>query len=306
MFRDIRGLRAAKLFLYAILLTAGGVFFPVLFAFIPALFVSEMRLQGVLPVSALFVGVCVIVGFLMDPMLGLSLLTTMGPLILILDYCMRTDRPVDKTLLAGAAIFLIGLGFVLYRSGALASIRSGEMLKQIYAVQKDVVRETELSAMEKNRMAIYLGGVLRRVFDLLPAFFLLTGLGVSYTSYRLGGRNMRAFGEKVICPGPFFLLRVPKMPVLAGAAALATAFLMNLLFDLGIQVFLLNGIVLLSGLLTFQGMSIVNFYLLRFVPSPILRGVIMILIPILPIGQMALSALGLLDQALDIRGIEGV
>lgn len=306
MYRKIYGLRALKLLLYSVLLVIGGLFVPILFAFIPALFLSEMRIQGVLPISAVFVGACALIGFLTDPVLGLSLLTVMGPLILILDYCMRTDRSVETTMAVGTILFLVSLGFILYQTGTLQAIESGAFIKSINEVQGDIIQKAAITDAEKSRIALTLKTAVSRGVTLLPAFSLLSGLGIVYLSYRISGRNMRISGEKVICPEPFFLMHLPRSLVFVTLGLLGTTAAMNYFFALGIEPYLLNGLVVLVSLLAIQGMSIVNFYLLRFIASPFVRGVLMIFILMVPVGQMGLAALGLLDQFIDVRSIEGV
>ena len=306
MYRKIQGLRVLKLLLYSVLLVMGGLFVPILFAFIPAMFLSEMRFQGVLPISGVFVGACALIGLLTDPLLGLTVLTVMGPLILILDYCMRTDRSVDTTMALGTLLFLVSLGFIFYRTGTFQAIESGELMKNFSAVQGEVLQRASLTDMERARLALTMKTAVNRAMDLLPAFFLLSGLVVVYLSYRISGRNMRIGGEKVICPGPFFLMHLPRVPVLISVGLLGAALAMNNFMNLGIEPYITNGLVVLVVLLACQGMSIVNFYLLRFVPSPIVRGLIMLFIMVVPVGQMGLAALGLIDQFIDVRSLEGV
>lgn len=306
MYRKIQGLRVIKLLLYSVLLVMGGLFVPILFAFIPAMFLSEMRFQGVLPISGVFVGACALIGLLTDPLLGLTVLTVMGPLILILDYCMRTDRSVDTTMALGTLLFLVSLGFIFYRTGTFQAIESGELMKNFSAVQGEVLQRASLTDMERARLALTMKTAVNRAMDLLPAFFLLSGLVVVYLSYRISGRNMRIGGEKVICPGPFFLMHLPRVPVLISVGLLGAALAMNNFMRLGIEPYITNGLVVLVVLLACQGMSIVNFYLLRFVPSPIVRGLIMLFIMVVPVGQMGLAALGLIDQFIDVRSLEGV
>lgn len=306
MYRKIQGLRVIKLLLYSVLLVMGGLFVPILFAFIPAMFLSEMRFQGVLPISGVFVGACALIGLLTDPLLGLTVLTVMGPLILILDYCMRTDRSVDTTMALGTLLFLVSLGFIFYRTGTFQAIESGELMKNFSAVQGEVLQRASLTDMERARLALTMKTAVNRAMDLLPAFFLLSGLVVVYLSYRISGRNMRIGGEKVICPGPFFLMHLPRVPVLISVGLLGAALAMNNFMSLGIEPYITNGLVVLVVLLACQGMSIVNFYLLRFVPSPIVRGLIMLFIMVVPVGQMGLAALGLIDQFIDVRSLEGV
>lgn len=305
MYRKIYGLRALKLLLYSVLLVMGGLFVPILFAFIPAMFLSEMRFQGVLPISGVFVGACALIGLLTDPLLGLTILTVMGPLILILDYCMRTDRSVDTTMALGTLLFLVSLGFIMYRTGTYQAIESGELMKNFSAVQGEILQRASLTETEQARLAMTFKTTMNRAMDLLPAFFLLSGLVVVYLSYRISGRNMRIGGEKVICPGPFFLMHLPRVPVLISVGLLGTALAMNYFMALGIEPYILNGLVVVVSLLACQGMSIVNFYLLRFVPSPFLRGLIMFFVLMVPVGQMGLAALGLIDQFIDVRSIEG-
>ena len=305
MYRKIQGLRVLKLLLYSVLLVMGGLFVPILFAFIPAMFLSEMRFQGVLPISGVFVGACALIGLLTDPLLGLTILTVMGPLILILDYCMRTDRSVDTTMALGTLLFLVSLGFILYRTGTLQAIESGELMKNFSAVQGEILQKASLTEMERARLAMTMKTAVNRAMDLLPAFFLLTGLVVVYLSYRISGRNMRIGGEKVICPGSFFLMHLPRVPALISVGLLGAALAMNNFMSLGIEPYIMNGLVVVVALLACQGMSIVNFYLLRFVPRPILRGLIMFFILAVPVGQMGLAALGFIDQFIDVRSIEG-
>lgn len=294
-----------KLLLYSVLLVMGGLFVPILFAFIPAMFLSEMRFQGVLPISGVFVGACALIGLLTDPLLGLTILTVMGPLILILDYCMRTDRSVDTTMALGTLLFLVSLGFIMYRTGTYQAIESGELMKNFSAVQGEILQKASLTEAEQARLAMTFKTTMNRAMDLLPAFFLLSGLVVVYLSYRISGRNMRIGGEKVICPGPFFLMHLPRVPVLISVGLLGTALAINYFMALGIEPYILNGLVVVVSLLACQGMSIVNFYLLRFVPSPFLRGLIMFFVLVVPVGQMGLAALGLIDQFIDVRSIEG-
>lgn len=305
MYRKIQGLRVLKLLLYSVLLVMGGLFVPILFAFIPAMFLSEMRFQGVLPISGVFVGACVLIGLLTDPLMGLTILTVMGPLILILDYCMRTDRSVDTTMALGTMLFLLSLGFILYRTGTIQAIESGELMKNFNAVQGELMQKASLTDMEQARLAMTFKTTMNRAIALFPAFFLLSGLAVVYLSYRISGRNMRIGGEKVICPGPFFLMHLPRVPILISLGLLGAALAMNYFMTLGIEPYVLNGLVVAVSLLAFQGMSIVNFYLLRFVPSPFLRGMIMLFILVVPVGQMGLAALGLIDQFIDVRSLEG-
>ena len=178
MYRKIQGLRVLKLLLYSVLLVMGGLFVPILFAFIPAMFLSEMRFQGVLPISGVFVGACALIGLLTDPLLGLTVFTVMGPLILILDYCMRTDRSVDTTMALGTLLFLVSLGFIFYRTGTFQAIESGELMKNFSAVQGEVLQRASLTDMERARLALTMKTAVNRAMDLLPAFFLLSGLVV--------------------------------------------------------------------------------------------------------------------------------
>ena len=206
----------------------------------------------------------------------------------------------------GTLLFLVSLGFIFYRTGTFQAIESGELMKNFSAVQGEVLQRASLTDMERARLALTMKTAVNRAMDLLPAFFLLSGLVVVYLSYRISGRNMRIGGEKVICPGPFFLMHLPRVPVLISVGLLGAALAMNNFMNLGIEPYITNGLVVLVVLLACQGMSIVNFYLLRFVPSPIVRGLIMLFIMVVPVGQMGLAALGLIDQFIDVRSLEGV
>lgn len=305
MYRKISGLSVLKLFLYSIMLFLGGMVMPIFFAFIPALFLSEMRRQGVLPVAGVFLGVCVILGFLTDPMTALSLMTIMGPLILILDYCMRTDKSVDFTMAVGTILFIVSFGFMLYRSGTLQMIQTGKFLTYVENIQQEVIKNAGLSSMEQARIGLQLKTFMSRAISLVPAFIVLSGLLMTYVSYRISGRNMRIAGDKVVCPGPFFLLRLPRAAMIPSAALVAIGYGLAQTVAPGIELYVLNLGAIVATLFAFQGLAIENFFLLRYVRQPIARGLILFLTLTIPVGQMALAALGLLDQVLNIRNIQG-
>ncbi|MDD7363665.1 MAG: DUF2232 domain-containing protein [Peptoniphilus sp.] len=306
MYRKVSSSRVIKLFLYSILLSIVGMLIPIFFAFIPAMYLSEMRRQGTLPILGVFVGVCVVTGLLTEPMMGLTLLTIMGPLILIMDYCMRTDRSVKVTMAIGTFVFVASCGFVLYRSGMLQALQSGEFLKDLGAIQQEVVKNANLSEVEQGRVMSQLKTVVGQATTLFPAFLVLSGVVMSYLSYRISGRNIQLAGEKVVCPGPFPFMKLPKAPVIASVIILAVAYAVSASAAPEIGVYVNNGLVIILGLLSFQGLSIVNFFLLRYVRSPLVRGLIMVLVFTIPVGQMGLLALGLIDQFIDIRSIQGV
>lgn len=279
---------------------------PIFFAFIPALFLPEMRRQGVVPMMGVFLGVCLVLGLLTEPMMGLGVLTVIGPILLIMDYGMRTDRSVEFTMTAATLLFMISFGFIFYRSGLLSAIQSGEFVKNIDSIQREVVANANLSQMEQARMIPELKNVFDQMLMLFPGLLVLSGALTAYLSYRIGGRTLRLLGEEVICPGPFSLAKLPRNGVYASMILLGVGFFAFKTFAPSIEIYVLNGLVVLAGLLMFQGLGIMDFYLLRAVRSPIVRGLVMAVSVVIPVGQMGLIAVGLIDQLIDIRGIQGV
>lgn len=278
--------------------------FPIVLMFFPALFLKETGKQGIVRVSLIFLGVAALMGAYFGPSYGFGILTLFGPLILVLDYCIRTERQVGITILVATLVFLFSVGFNFYMTDLMATLESGNLLKEVLAIQEKSLQRTDLSSLEVDRIISQLREGIIIIQTLLPALILLTSLATVYISFSMTGKYRLMRGEKIIAPPPFLFLRLPKN--LVATTFLGSILLLSLSSFIGIDAQTLgyNIAFVVCGLLLFQGMAVVNFLLFRFMPVGVFRAILIGFILILPLGQISLVFIGLLDQWFNFRGLK--
>lgn len=292
-----------KLLFQSTMMAFGGMLFPVLYLFFPALFLRETSKQGTIRVMLIFLSVICLVGAVFGPTQGFVMLTLFGPLILVLDYCMRTNRNVGITMIVATLIFLFSIVFNIYMSGSLVQIQKGTLFQEVLNFQKEVLKETQFSKIEVDRFLSQMRESLLFIQTIIPGLVLLSSLAIVYVSYSMTGKARMMRGEKIVAPAPFLFVRLPNNLML-------TAFIFSILLvfasqflNLEIEALTYNIIFVVSGLLFFQGLAVLNFFLFRLVPMGVFRGIFIGILLILPFVQIFLVFIGFLDQWLNFRRI---
>lgn len=293
-----------KLLLQSTLMALGGSIFPILFLFFPALFLSQTGRQGIVRVMLIFLSVTCLTGAIFGPINGLIMLSLFGPLILVLDYCIRTQRPVGLTILVATLVFLFSIAFNFYTTGVFEALESGSLFKEAMALQEDIISKAQLTDLEADRFLGQVGEALGLLQTLLPAILLLISLATVYVSYSMTGKARLLRGEKIMAPAPFLFVRLPENLIMTSLVASFVLISLAGLLNIEVRALSYNIAFVVSGLLFFQGLAVLNFYLFRFMPIGILRGILIAFLLVLPFVQISLVALGLLDQWFNFRRIQ--
>lgn len=298
---DIIGI--LKLVLASSLIALGGLVFPFLFLFFPVLFLTESFKQGIVRVMLTFLGVCLIMGYILSPSAGIILLALFGPLIMTLDYCIRSRQGVEVTMAAGILILLVSMVFVLYISGTLEAIQDGSLFEAVLSSQKLVLENAGMEADQVSSIIATTRTSLRLVHSLMPAILLLSSILIVYISYSMTGRRLLSQGKLIKQPSSFIFFRLPRQLVLPALLTLLVLILGQSLADVDLEIVIRNLSLTVTALLAFQGLAVAGFYIMKWVSSSIARVIIMVLIFFIPGAQGVLSIVGLLDQGINLRRI---
>ncbi|MDO5301781.1 MAG: DUF2232 domain-containing protein [Tissierellia bacterium] len=291
------GMQLVFLFLQALFLSFGGMIFPFLYLFLPAPFLTTSRTDGPIIPLAIFGAVCLSMGLLVTPVAGLLIFTLFGPLILTLDYAIRRELPVDTTIWMAALITVIAMAVAAYTTGFLAEIQSGAFVRELMAVEESMVEE----GLIPGNLGFSLSQWADQSLSLLPAAAVLFSLLISYTSFAMTGRRMFLRGVIIRQPNPFPLMSLPRG--ITGFSLLLVAVLYLLGEQMGEPISLLaaNGMVILTGVLFFQGLSVLDFFLIGFLSSSWLRTVLLIFLLMMPGVQIVVTFLGLIEVVFPLR-----
>ncbi|MDO5037844.1 MAG: DUF2232 domain-containing protein [Tissierellia bacterium] len=294
-----------KLVLTSSLLAVGGTLFPFLFLFFPVLFTTEAIKQGIVRVMATFLGVCVIFGLVLSPGAGVILFALFGPLIMTLDYCIRSRQNVDVTMVASSLILLASIVFVLYISGTLASIQDGSLVEALLANQKALLEATDFEPGQVSDLLANARVALNFFHSMLPSIILLTALLIVYVSYSLTGRRLLAQGELIKQPSSFIFFSHPRQPIFFGFVTVLALYLLGTLSALEVELIQNNLLFTLTALISFQGLSVVAYYLTRWIKVRLVRSILLVVVFLIPGIQMGLAFLGLIDQVFNLRRLPG-
>lgn len=285
--------RYLGLFFRALLLASLGIFFPVLYIFFPYHFVVESLEEGIVKIMSLFLGLCLLMGVLVGPIVGISILTLFGPLILIFHYMISARMSVNATILATTAVFLISMVLALYTGGVTPeSLSSPESLDNFLKIFKNI---GDASLGTKAQFIEIYNAAIRQ----LPGVLIITALCVSYYTFKLTGRAMLMSGRVIDQPEPLRLITFSRGILVA----LGILLLIPLLgIDTGkFQAPLENLRLLFLFFVIAQGIGVLSYFLTAKRIVGFAYTIIMVVFIFVPVLNLALIVMGAGDMIFDFR-----
>lgn len=293
-----------KLVLISSLIAFLGSFFPFLFIFFPMLFLTEALKQGIVRIMAIFIAVCILFGIIFSPMSGIILLSLFGPLIMSLDYSIRTGQSVRNTMAIGTGIFMLSIVLLLYNTGTLESIQDGTLFDRLMEMQENALEMLDISSTQQSQLMTNFRTGIGTIRQLFPSLLLIGSLIIVYLSYSLTGKKLLKTGKVIKQPDSFIFFKLPNQLVISGLIIGLGLFIARHLLGFDIEVLELNFIFTIACLLFFQGLAVIYNLIYRFIKSWILRILAIVVILILPGFQLGLIIVGFLDQWLNLRRIK--
>lgn len=285
----------------------GMYYLPLLIIFIPLAFIIIGIRNGIKNniISMIITGLVVVIisGNLGD----LSLLLVFAPISLGLNYFIQKRKRTGEILLFSTFIMFMSLLTVIYfgnQSSELGLMKEfEELFTQGLAMQQDMFKEMGMTNYQilENMNLLEMG--YEYMMITLPSIMAILSLFISYFNYLLTSIILRGSGYEVVRPLRFSRFKLPNNIILGTGIMFLTGIIMG---KLGIPYHnaLLANISLLVGFVfLLQGLSLVDFLLIKRKIKPIIRIIILgISTLIIPMGSM-LVLLGMLDSIFDMRKI---
>lgn len=287
--------------LKAFVLMTLGVYFPVIYFFVPALFITESLKSGIVKVMAVFLIICCAILYFAGVYSAVSCLLLLGPFILLFNYLIITDRSVDFTIILTAVLFFISMVVVAYFLGITSTtLKSQEMINRFIETQGELIKQmgTNMEVSNSALVAMY-----NRGLQLIPSVMLLCSLIMSYLTYTFTGRNLLREKKVIKQPSSFIFFRLPSGFLLSGLIGVVLIYLFQDYFGSSYKVILENIIVVYSALLFFQGLSFIKFMLIRARVNRFVQFLIIVAALMFPEFQIVLVILGIADVIVNFRQI---
>ena len=133
----------------SILLALCGVVFPFLYIFFPSMYIVESIKEGILKIMGIFIGVCVLLGAIFNPIDGFVVFTIFGPLILVFHYMITSRRSRTHIFIAGAISFFASVIVLLVSFGINSEVlNSKKTLEGLINIYTNIGSEVGLADTE--------------------------------------------------------------------------------------------------------------------------------------------------------------
>lgn len=201
------------------------------------------------------------------------------------------------------ASLLIFYGILSTRGFNLAS-ELEEGFRQTLELQMDILRESGLTRYEILEERDTLISTYETALMRLPSTLIISVFIWSYINYLLTSHGLRKVGISILNMPGFSFLKLPDNFSIGALVMLFTAFIMTRM-NISYADAILDNIVLLLGVVLFvQGLSVVNFFLIKFKTKKYIRVLTYIILLFTPNMFSGISILGGIDVVLDVRKIK--
>lgn len=260
-----------------------------------------------LPSSLLsLVTTLLIVGVVLDPTIGLLYFLLFGPFILVSVVLIRKRTKASKVVLFSGAVFFVS-SLIIYGILSLNGVDLVAQLEEGFSLilsgQMDYLKEMGFTSYELLERRDYLKSEYETILLLIPSVMLISSLTISYINYLLTTMGLKKFGVSILNMPRFSRFRLPDNFSIGALIMVASAFIITRMNISYADALYVNIMVLLGIIIFIQGMSVVNFFLIKIKTKKALRGIMYLIILFTPQLFSAIAILGGVDVIFDLRKI---
>lgn len=246
-----------------------------------------------------------LIGISIDMISGVMMLAVFGPMALYIADGMDKRKKSREIIVPSSIIFFISiiLVFIMLRgfSGVSLIELLEENLKTYTDMQMEVIEDMELTNIESFRVRELASNMYNSVVSIMPSIFIVLSIFISYINYYLSTIVLRKLGLGIRDNPRFSKFSLPSNFIIGSIVMFLIVSLLGNFETIPNDMVQLNLIVLIVSLLYIQGLSVLDFLLLRFRLNMVFRliivGITMFASPIIKL----LAVVGIVDIIFDFR-----
>lgn len=248
-----------------------------------------------------------IVGILLGAPSAISLILIFGPLSFVLNYCIKYRKNMTETLLMSTLAFFLSILVVT----ALGSKTSGmdliklteETFMQLLNIQVDMFEEAGMTKHELLNIRNLLESSYKYIIITIPSLLAMFSLVVSYANHVFVSIVLRKLGYGVFRIPRFSRFKLPNNIIPGVGVMFLSAFIIAKMKVPYHEALLLNITFLVGFIFFLQGLSVLDFLMIKTKIKLFFRIIILALnIIFMPMGSILLF-FGVIDAIFDIRKI---
>ena len=280
------------------------IFFPLLLLVFPVMFIIVGVKNGIIEGIISLMTTCTILAYIIDPMIALYLFLGFAPITIAIIYTIKKRKSVMEVLLYSTVVLFASI--LLFFT--LVNLREGNLLMQIEVVFKESLTlriknlsEMGLASIEVLEDKNFLTNAFNEMLLISPSTILFLSLIVGYINYSLSIMGLNKSGINIVNTPKFSKFRLPNNIAIGTLVMFLTALIVKQLNFIYYDAIVKNIVVLLGFMLLIQGLSIIDFFLIKIKVRTVFRFIFISLTVIIAPLITIVSALGLMDVLVDFR-----
>lgn len=290
--------------LYAVF---GIYYIPYLLVLFPVPYIIFGLKNGIIANIINMIVTCIIVGFLDSPEYALFLLGVFLPITITILYLIKNRRSTIEILGISSVIFFISILIVLNIANAFGIsfiTQLEEGFTQILANQLEVLEEMDLTSYQRIKEQEALEERYRLSLLITPSVFLVASLGISYLNYFFVSLGVNKMGIRRLNRPKFSRFRLPNNIVPGVLVMFLGTLVMEKMGFTYSDVIIINLVSLIGFMLFLQGLSVADYFFIKFNILPIVRFIIFLMFLLNQSILFILTIIGILDILFNFRKIK--
>lgn len=246
-----------------------------------------------------------LIGISVDIISGLIMLAVFGTMALyIADSIIKRKKSVEIILPSALILFIAsGIVFLMLRGFSDISLidQVQESLNNYTQMQLELIEDMELTNIEAFRIRETANDISRIIISILPSIMIVMSVVISYANYYLSIVILRKLGLGIRDNPRFSRFSLPNNFIIGSLVMFLLVYLLGNLDAIPTDLIQMNLVVLIASLLYIQGISVLDFLLVRRVINIVIRiiiiGITLFASPLITF----LIIVGLVDLLFDFR-----
>ena len=235
------------------------------------------------------------------------------PLAIALTYGVCKEEEANKTILFGAAAYMISFLVFILLLNTIMGInfieRLAEMYEQSFAMTRDLLsdapgslRTEQMESMVENidEMAPLMNFMVTNLF---PAIMIVASVATSYINYMVASKFSRRFSLNIKQHEGIGHFSFPRNFIIAMAGLLLLSFLLSAL-DINVEIIQLNLFIIVFVAMILQGFAVLKFFIDRSNFGKVIKTILLVMVVYMSIYFSPIYAIvGLVDLTINLRRI---
>lgn len=289
----------------SLLMTIGLYIFPIIILLFPVAFI----VIGVkYDIKNSFISILItsfLIGITIDMISGLIMLASFGPMAIYIADGISNRKKSRDIIVPSSLIFFVSiiLVFIMLRDfSGISLIESLEENMKMYTdIQMELIEDIEFTNIESFRIRERADNMYNYIVSIMPSMFIVLSIFISYINYYFSTIVLRRLGLGIRDNPRFSKFSLPNNFILGSILMLLIVNLLSSFETVPSDTIKLNLKVLIMSLLFIQGLSVLDYLLLRFRFNSALRfiiiGITLFASPLITL----LAGIGIMDIVFDFR-----